>query len=163
MNLLWTVAQTLFSHLFEGSKERKAWFTVFHEYPILFHAFSHASAVHKDVLLNKITYSNTGQVLRHKGRSISLLKQYLANLDTANLETLLIVMVTLATHDLSDSRLYMGTPTGFQAHEAHAYWMDVYGRLDTIPEHLGAIARLVELAGGLDKVKLPGLANCLAL
>lgn len=94
---------------------------------------------------------------------MTLLNEALGRLDVANVEVLLIVMVTLATHDLSTERLSQGGEMGFIPHEPDAYWMNVYGRLDTIEQHLGAIGGLVGMVGGLQKITLPGLANCLAL
>ncbi|KAK4503929.1 hypothetical protein PRZ48_004844 [Zasmidium cellare] len=155
------ITQTLFRHFFESPKERHAWFTVFQEYPILYHAFAHAAGVHADVLNNRIFLSATPSSLAHKGRAMTLLKDALHRLDEANVEVLLIVMVTLATHDLEREGL-CGGEMGFVPYAPDAYWMSVYGRLETIGQHLGAIGGLVRLVGGLGRIKLPGLANCLA-
>ncbi|KAH8705929.1 hypothetical protein BGW36DRAFT_19646 [Talaromyces proteolyticus] len=37
-------------------------------------------------------------------------------------------------------------------------WLDVYGRLSPNPVHQAGLARLIQLRGGLEKLKLPGLA-----
>ncbi|KAK4494220.1 hypothetical protein PRZ48_014518 [Zasmidium cellare] len=157
------VAQTMLINLLDGERERRAWFELFWGYRTLFHSFHYAAAVHIDLLRNEVSKSTQQRALVHKGAAMSMLKRGLTRLSTTNVDVLLIVMVTLATHDLTEKTLNPGPAMGFRPHEPSAYWMSAYGRLETIKEHLEAIARLIVHIGGLKKLQLPGLGNCLAV
>lgn len=51
----------------------------------------------------------------------------------------------------------------FQSPLRSLQWLDVYGRLKPHPVHQIGLVQLVQLKGGLDKIKLPGLAGVIAL
>jgi hypothetical protein len=51
----------------------------------------------------------------------------------------------------------------FQSPLRSLQWLDVYGRLKPHPVHQNGLVQLVQLKGGLKKIKLPGLAGVIAL
>jgi hypothetical protein len=53
-------------------------------------------------------------------------------------------------------------PLPFQPPLQGLQWLDIYGSLLSNPIHLAALAQLIKLRGGLERIKLPGLAPILS-
>jgi hypothetical protein len=56
---------------------------------------------------------------------------------------------------------FLGSP--FQSPLRSLQWLDVYGRLKPHPIHQAGLVQLVYLKGGLQTIKLPGLAGVISL
>lgn len=74
---------------------------LFYQEPIIFHGFTVASAVHRDVLRNELCLSNSREIIAHKGKLLTLLNALLNDLADADVELaiLSVVLVTLADLD----------------------------------------------------------------
>jgi hypothetical protein len=76
-------------------------------------------------------------------------------------DEIILSVLCLATNDSPDLRDIKHSP--FQPTLRSLQWLDIYARLSPNPIHQAGLLRLVELRGGLYKLKLPGLAAVISL
>lgn len=134
--------------------------------PASFYAIVFAAAAH-----NAFGYSRThvpaqNKALRmlYKGLALSNLRQEIANLTGPASEELLMCVVVMAAHGHGDmisppltEETRMRGPLAVSQHS------QFYGEMKWESAHLVALATLVIARGGLQTVKLPGLAETIKL
>lgn len=105
---------------------------LFYEQPIVFHGFTVASAVHRDVLRNEPCLSSNREIIAHRGKLLTLLNALLNDLadDDVELAILSILLVTLA--DLDWYKLQGDPILPFRPHMASANWINVFGRVMSV-------------------------------
>jgi hypothetical protein len=129
-----------------------AWFELFRDRPLIFHAFQYALAIHHDLLCNKISWSQRPQVIVHKARTLSLLNQTLSHLSNENIELAILAVLVLAANELKPERLLSDTVLLFDPHLPGANWNSVYSRMEQasrLPRHSRWIDPLCSRAAGL--------------
>ena len=150
--------------IYDNSLARKAaeeWTRAFYQYPVLLHSFFNVAATHHDLCNSQILQTGTRQALEHKINAIAALNRHLSEpLNQERADVALCAILCLGKNDMNrntlanmlsrDSLLFdppLTTPE-----------IAIYGRLDMAEEHFQAAGKLIQLLGGLENVKLPGLA-----
>ena len=143
--------------------EAKAWFEAFCQHRCIHHVFHYGCAVHSDLVRNRVEKSTDRNIVAHKAAAIGLLKDKLDTLDDdTDLDAILLTVLTLASNELDEASMSVGTVLPFEAHVPTARWMTVYGRLETVETHAKAMFLLIHRIGGLQNIRLPGLAHTIA-
>ena len=119
--------------------------------------------MHSDILSNRVERSGSGRVVMHKAAAIGLLKDQLEHLSSdEDLDAAVLTVLALARNELDQGSMRVGVVLQFEPHLPTASWMNVYGRVEPVETHARAMLLLVERAGGLPNLKLPGLAATIA-
>jgi hypothetical protein len=141
----------------------KAWFSASLTSPLLFHALAFAGSVHMDFMHGSPLYPISPQALSHKLRVIRKLAEIIENKDELSRDECVLVIFILAsyetlkpTKEVKDKRLPFNSPL------KRKEWLAVSGRTECVPEHKMAILYLLNLRGGLEALKLSGVAECIA-
>lgn len=149
-----------------GTKVTRAWWTLFCKSPIIFHVSHLASAVHRDLMVGEDSWSSSREILMHKTKTIQLVNEQLARLDTLDPETvdrLIFAVCTLSRHEMETKHLQSGEVLLFTPHLPHANGMKPLGRLNLSESARTLLVQLVNRQGGLDKLQILGLGEILAL
>jgi hypothetical protein len=80
--------------------------------------------------------------------------------EEASRDEVLLAIVILATHDIVDVAEEKQMP--FNSPLKKAQWLNFYGKIREVPEHVKAITDIVRLRGGIKSLKLPGLTEIIA-
>jgi hypothetical protein len=155
LNFIWPT-------LFENPETSAAWIQAYYTHPLLFHTFQCAAVGHLDILRDQVKKSVRRQVQAHKTLALRHLSAMISQWDDANVEPLILVTEVLGRTELDESKM-LGEILPFDPHLSVATnWLNIYGRLDPVEAHIGAMHRLLDRAGGLKALKLYGLADHLA-
>lgn len=139
------------------------WFSAFTDHSIIFRAFQYAAATHADALLGRMVWSNSREMLAHKLKTIHLLNQALARLDSVDFEIVIHVVLLLASNELAGGNELSSQQTVFSPHFPTAGWLSVFANIKGPDQHVQALRILVERAGGLTTIQFPGLGAIIAL
>ena len=119
----------------------------------------YASAVHQDILRNQISLSAKQGILAHKTKAFRLLGDLVSKQRTpAELELLLFAVMILWHYDLQDSQIRQEEVLHFSAYMPGANWLSVYGRTRGVESHAKALYDILNQLGGVQQLKMPGLA-----
>lgn len=142
-----------------------AWFIAFCEQPIIFHGFHYAAAAHADALRGVRTWSRQPDMLIHKSKTMLLLNQMITNLGQVDLEIVIHIVLMLTWNELEDdpTHLSIDSASHLSPPFPNAGWLNVFGNMAPVEAHAQALARLVDHAGGLQRLQFPGLASIIAL
>ena len=121
----------------------RAWFEAFCRHPVIYHSFHYAIAVHRDVVSNRVLYSNSQEILAHKTQAIRLLNAVLAESSDAAVDMIILTTLLLATTELQQERIDGDLLLLFDPHLPTANWISVYGRIETVKLHARAMMALV--------------------
>lgn len=131
---------------------------MFCKHPVIFHGFNYASAIHQDILRNQVSRSTGKDTLAHKAETFRLLKELVPRLDDSNVELILFAVMIMWHYDLREEEIRDADVLPFSPHMPGANWLTVYGRTEGVEAHARPVKALLERAGGIQGLKLPGLA-----
>ena len=134
---------------------------------MLFHTFHYTCAVHQDLVSSSLSRSTRPEILAHKGRALQHLSQLLeASIDRQGMELAIHTMGLLATHDLDQSSIdamYSAHPLSFDPTMPPPHGLRVFSRIGVTKAHQDAMHVMVRRIGGLQNLRLPGMADTIAL
>lgn len=135
---------------------------LFYEEPIIFHGFTVASAVHRDILRNEPALSRNQEIIAHHSKLLHLLNNLLNNLEDGDIELAILAILLLTLADLDCFQLGRDIILPFRPHMASANWINVFGRVMSLDEtrfneHIRAMELLAIRRGGIEHLRLPGL------
>jgi hypothetical protein len=110
-----------------------------------------------DFLHQSQIYPNSPQALLHKIIAIQKLKEIMIDRSEALRDEVLLAIMLLASHEIKHVTKEKKKP--FNSPLQQFQWLDLYGNLNHVPEHMKAITDILTLRGGLGNVKLPGLVE----
>ena len=140
----------------------KAWFRFGLKSPLVFHALLFASSVHLDFLRWSKFFPDSPHALSHKLTVMQKVKELVSKDSNLYFEDLIVAILILACHEEMD------TSPITEAEKKHwpfnnplgrGKWMNMYSGVRVIPEHRKALVDIVNLGGGLESIKLYGLAD----
>ena len=144
-----------------------AWTATFLQHPMLFHTFHYTCAVHQDLVSSSLSRSFRPEILAHKGQALQHLSQLLgARIDHAGMELAIHTMGLLATHDLDQTSfdaMYSAHPLPFDPTMPPPHSLRVFSRIAVAQAHQDAMHIMIHRIGGLQNLKLPGMADTIAL
>ena len=105
----------------------RAWFEAFCQHPVIYHSFHYAIAVHRDVVSNRVLYSNSQEILAHKTQAIRLLNAVLAESSDAAVDMIILTTLLLATTELQQEKLDGDLLLLFDPHLPTANWIAFMG------------------------------------
>jgi hypothetical protein len=142
-----------------------AWLAKTYERPVVMHAMIFGAAVHMDVLRRpRINLENPIRLF-HKVQTMKLLKEELQRPEKMPLDDVILAVLALGTNEVETMTNNMGyqARSPFNSPLYSAQWLDIYGSMSSVPEHVTAMRSLVGRRGGLENVELDGLAEILSL
>ncbi|KAK3070752.1 hypothetical protein LTR53_009896 [Teratosphaeriaceae sp. CCFEE 6253] len=139
-------------------EEATVWFHTFCKHPVIFHGFNYASATHQDILRNRVSRSARRDMLAHKTQTFHLLRELVADVNDDNVELILFAVMIMWHYDLKDEEISDSGSLCFVPHMPGANWLSVYGRTTGVEAHTRPLMSLLDRAGGITQLKMPGLA-----
>lgn len=117
-------------------------------------------------MVGEDSWSSSREILMHKTKTIQMVNEQLARLDSLDPETvdqLVFTVCTLSRHEMEAKHLHPGEILLFTPHLPHANGMKPLGRMNWTESARALLVQLVERRGGLDKLQILGLGDVLAL
>nr|OQO20603.1 hypothetical protein B0A51_14327 [Rachicladosporium sp. CCFEE 5018] len=151
------------NHMGGDRKAVAAWLYAFLRDPLIFHASHWCAAVHRDLLGNSTKWTEEYGVLVHKQKAVRLLRISMESFQTDDVDWIIYAIISLSRADLQLTKEGTDKISAFQPHFPFAHWTNLYGRTRLAEAHRVAISQLVNIKGGLSRIKTPGLAARLAL
>lgn len=93
---------------------------------------------------------------------ITRINAVLPNTEEAVCDAIILSVLCLASNK-HDFLMHRTPDSVFKPPLRSLQWLDVYGRLSSNPIHQAGLLQLIKLKGGLEKIKLPGLAAVISL
>ena len=137
-----------------------AWLEVFSREPLVYHAFSFSMNLQLVFANNSTSVTPRRRMLFHKGEAIRLLNEKISHLETEDIETVLIGMLTAYPDEDAVLKASAYEPSLFVP---HIPWSDnntTFAGPDTQSLYR-AVKWLVERAGGLMNLKLRALPKAM--
>jgi hypothetical protein len=124
-----------------------------------------AAQVHRDVLRGPQMNINNPIRLYHKIQTMRLLKEELEDPEKSCLDDVILVVLALSANEIETvaNNIKEKIQSPFHSPLTSVQWLDVYGSISHIKAHVLALRGLVDQKGGLESIKLEGLAEVLAL
>lgn len=138
----------------------KAWLSTGLEHPLVFHALVFAGSIHLDFLRTSKIFPNSPQALSHKLIVIQKLKEIMSNPKKACRDEVILAILVLSSHETQDQSQVRCSP--FNSPLQSAQWLNIYGNIRYVPEHMQAVLDIIKMRGGLEKLELHGLAETIA-
>jgi hypothetical protein len=138
----------------------KAWFSAGLEQPMVFHALVFAGSIHLDFLRTSKIFPNSPQALSHKLKVIQKLREIMNDPEEAHRDEVILAILVLSSHEAMIPIKPGGNP--FNSPLKSAQWLNIYGNIIYVPEHMKAVLDLINMRGGLDRLELHGLAEVIA-
>jgi len=138
----------------------KAWLSTGLEHPLVFHALVFAGSIHLDFLRSSKIFPNSPRALSHKLIVIQNLKEIMNDPDKAHRDEVILAILILSSHETEDSSQARRNP--FDSPLKSAQWLNIYGNIQYVPEHMQAVLNIINMRGGLEKLELHGLAETIA-
>ena len=104
-------------------------------------------------------FFNSPLALSHKLIAIQKIKEAIPSGDEISRDEVILAILILASHDIVN---VTKRREPFNSPLQHLSWLNVYGNITQVPEHLKAIMDLISLRGGIENLKLNGLAEIIA-
>jgi hypothetical protein len=129
------------------------------------HALLFGAAVHMDILRRPRINLDNPIRLYHKVQTMKLLKEGLRRPEKMPLDDVILSILALGTNEVETmvKNTSHQTRSPFNSPLSSAQWLDVYGSMSSVPAHVIAMRSLVGRRGGLESIKLHGLAEVLSL
>lgn len=142
-----------------------AWLAKTYERPVVMHAMIFGAAVHMDVLRRPRINLDNPIRLFHKVQTMNLLKEELRRPEKMPLDDVILAVLALGTNEVETMTKNMEyqARSPFNSPLSSAQWLDIYGSMSGVPEHVTAMRSLVGRRGGLENIELDGLAEILSL
>jgi hypothetical protein len=125
--------------------------------PLLFDAMIFTAICHRNILYLSKSCPNSPQALPYKLRMIQRLKERISNTSEAVRDEFIWSIMALAFNEsinvTTEKRRPFNTPL------RKARWINVYGNIEAVPEHMKAVLDIISLRGGINNLKLCGLAE----
>ncbi|KAK3680118.1 hypothetical protein LTR78_000495 [Recurvomyces mirabilis] len=138
--------------------EASAWFEMFCKHPVIMHGFCYASATHQDILRNQVSRSSQRDMLAHKTETFRLMGKLVADAKDEDIEIIIFAVMIMWHYDLQDHEIRDAGSLPFRQHMPSANWLHVYGRTQGVATHTRPLMVLLARVGGVQSLKLPGLA-----
>ena len=132
---------------------------------VTMHSMLFAAQVHRDVLRGPQMNIDNPIRLYHKIQTMRLLKEELEDPEKSRLDDVILVILALSANEIETvaNNIKEKIQSPFHSPLTSVQWLDVYGSISHIKAHVLAMRRLVDQKGGLESIKLEGLAEVLAL
>lgn len=127
--------------------------------PLLFHALVFAGSIHLDFLRSNEIHPNAPVALSHKLAVIQQLNKALSDPTERLRDEIILAILILSSHEVMDLSGTKVSP--FVSPLKSMQWLNVYGNIRNVHEHLKAVMDLVTLRGGVESLGLYGLAEVL--
>jgi hypothetical protein len=127
---------------------------------LVFHALVFAGSIHLDFLRSAKIFPNSPQALSHKLIVIQKLKDIMSHPERACRDEVNLAILVLSSHETQDPSQVSRNP--FNSPLKSAQWLNIYGNITYVPEHMQAVLDIIKLRGGLEKLELHGLAETIA-
>lgn len=75
-------------------------------------------------------------------------------------DEVILAILVLSSHETLDQSKVRQNP--FNSPLKSAQWLNIYGNITYVPEHMQAVLDIINLRGGLEKLELHGLAETIA-
>ncbi|KAL2811836.1 hypothetical protein BJX63DRAFT_265180 [Aspergillus granulosus] len=125
---------------------------------MVFGAFAHQRV--QSMLGNKLGLFNNSNISRQvmiaQIDSLSKVNRAMQDSAKATSDPMILCVLCLATNDSPHNRSVGKSP--FEPPLRSLQWLNIYGTSSPNPVHQAGLARIIELCGGLNAIKLPGLA-----
>jgi hypothetical protein len=95
--------------------------------------------------------------LSHKLVVMREINQSLSDPNVAARDEVILAILILASHEIVN--MAIGKESPFISPLRSAQWLNMYSAITYVPEHVKAILELVAIRGGLENIKLYGLAE----
>lgn len=138
----------------------KAWFSTGLQHPLLFHALAFAGSVHLDFLRTSQIFPNSPHALSHKLAVIHELKEIMNDPEQAQRDEVILSILILSSHEAVHPSQIRSNP--FNSPLKKVQWLNIYGNITYVPEHMKAVMELSTMRGGIQKLRLHGLAEIIA-
>ncbi|KAK4554383.1 hypothetical protein LTR86_008591 [Recurvomyces mirabilis] len=122
------------------------------------HGFCYATATHQDILRNQVSRSSQRDMLAHKTETFRLMGKLVADAKDEDIETIIFAVMIMWHYDLQDHEIRDAGSLPFRSHMPSANWLHVYGRTQGVATHTRPLMALLARVGGIQSLKLPGLA-----
>jgi hypothetical protein len=121
--------------------------------------------VHLDVLRGPQMNIENPIRLYHKIQTMRLLKEELENPEEVRLDDVILAILALSANEIETvaNNIKQKIQSPFHSPLTSVQWLDVYGKISHIKAHVLAMRCLVDQKGGLESIKLEGLAEVVAL
>lgn len=127
----------------------------------MFHALVFASSIHLDFLRSSQIYPNKPVSLSHKLVVMREINKSLSDPDVALRDEVILAILILASHEVANVAVVKESP--FISPLRSAQWLNVYSTIMYVPEHVKAVLELVALRGGLENIRMNGLAEVIQM
>ncbi len=121
--------------------------------------------VHLDVLRGPRMNINNPIRLYHKVQTMRLLKEELEHPENIRLDDVILAILALSANEIETAanNIKEKKRSPFHSPLTSLQWLDVYGSISHIEAHVLAMRYLIDQKGGLESIKLEGLAEVVAL
>ena len=126
----------------------------------MFHAILFAGSIHLDILRFSKIYPNKPLSLSHKLVVIRKVNECFSDLDVASRDEVILAILILASHEAINRPAGKDNP--FNSPLKNAQWLNIYSAVSHVREHMDAVLSLVTRRGGLENIKLFGLADVIS-
>ena len=146
----------------KANKGSTAWFRFGLKSPLALHALVFASSVHLDFLRCSKFFPDSPHTLSHKLTVMHKVKELISKDNKLYFEDLVLAILMLACHEEVD------TSAMIEAEKKHwpfnnplgrGKWLNMYSGIRVVPQHRKALVDIVNWGGGLENIKLYGLAD----
>lgn len=141
----------------------QSWFQLFCEQALIYHAFSAVFNMQQMFLHHGTSPIHKRRMLEHRGlasRAINTDLARVSKLQACDLEAVILGIMALYPNDEEIERLTQRSKNFFTPHLPWADCLDMYSGGQTQAVR-SAVAALVEKAGGVMELRLPGLSSAL--
>lgn len=128
---------------------------------LLFGAYSHKRTQWVTKRLGSFDSFDHRQLMIAEAESITRINAALKDASKAVSDTTILSVLRLASNTSPPEPRPEVSP--FQAPLKSLQWLDIYGSLSANPLHRNGLAKMIEIRGGLNKLRLPGLAAVISL
>lgn len=127
--------------------------------PLLFHALVFSASIHLSFLRTSTIHPNSKISLTHKQAVIQQLNEVLNSPTERIRDEIILAILILSSHEVMD--LNPAEEECFDSPLRKMQWLNVYGNIRNVQEHLKAVMNLINLRGGIESLELYGLAELL--
>lgn len=128
--------------------------------PALFHTWLHGAAVHAQAIQGR-PLGESRDVQLSYFQAIEALNEAMHDPTKALADENILAVSGLASYAI-DVTIDSNRKVPSQGPLKNLRGLDVYSALTTVPEHARGLATLVELKGGLDRIRTPGIASTIS-
>jgi hypothetical protein len=136
-----------------------AWLGSCQRTPLLFYALILSSSIHLDIVRSSKFTGDSPTILSYKLTIFRLLSEIIKEGNDPSRDEVILAILTLSSHEIMPLIEEKRTP--FKSPLKKLQFLNIYGSIQFVPEHMKACLDLIDLKGGIEKIQLAGLAECL--